>query len=54
MLNIICGRTDCKHNKENMQKLNICHLQVVRVSQRGFCQSRVKRDVQQIINKQVE
>ena len=44
-MNIICERIDCKYNKENnpMQKLAVCHKETVRVSKRGFCQSREKK-----------
>ena len=46
-MNIICKRTDCKYNKVNnpLQKLTVCARDVVRVSKRGFCESREKRDI---------
>ena len=44
-MNIICEKTDCKHNKENnpMQELPTCHKETVRVNKRGFCQSKEKK-----------
>ena len=43
-MNVICERLDCVFNKINnpMQMLMTCHKQTIKVSKRGFCQSREK------------
>lgn len=43
-MNAICGRLGCKYNRENnaLQKLRICGKETIKISKRGFCQSKVK------------